>query len=448
MDKNQFLRILADWNFWETELDTGIERPGYLSRFESLLKTNQVTVVTGARRSGKSYLMRQMVRRLINSGTDKKRTLFINFEDPRLPQLDARLLQDIYETYVEYLNPQGKPYIFLDEIQEVAGWEKWVRTMHELQKAQIVVSGSNAHLLSREMSGLLTGRHLDLTVFPLSFEEFLSFREKRPKTSFSFTEEGVATRRLFREYLEFGGFPEVAVRPERRSEILLTYLSDILKRDIVQRYQIRKKEALNGLARYYFSNIGHPVTFNSLEKTLTISADTVEKFSSYLETAYLFFFLKRFSWKVKEQEKSARKVYTIDNGLMSTAGFKFSQNTGFAMENLVFLQLRREQAVNPSLEVYHWKDSKGWEVDFVLKENGKVTTLIQVCQRLDNIQTKKRELRSLEKAKKELGAEKSVILTEDYEGAEKSASGGEVWFVPLWKWLVRPKGDVKSVSKT
>ena len=445
MDKNQLLRVLADWNFWEMNLDAGIERPGYLSRFENLLKTNQVTVVTGARRSGKSYLMRQMARRLINSGTDKKGTLFINFEDPRLPRLDARLLQDIYETYVEYLNPQIKPYIFLDEIQEVAGWEKWVRTMHELQKARIVVSGSNAHLLSREMSGLLTGRHLDLTVFPLSFEEFLLFREKRPERPFSFTEEEITTRRLFREYLEFGGFPEVVVRQEQRAEILLTYLSDILKRDIVQRYQIRKKEALNGLARYYFSNIGHPVTFNSLERTLAISADTVEKFSSYLETAYLFFFLKRFSWKVKEQEKSARKVYTVDNGLMSTAGFKFSQNTGFAMENLVFLQLRREQASNPGLELYHWKDSKGWEVDFVLKENGKVTTLIQVCQRLDNVQTRKRELRSLEKAKKELGAGKNVILTEDYEGTEKNASGGEVRFLPLWKWLIRSKGDVKLV---
>lgn len=438
MDKNQFLRILSDWNFWETDLDVGTERSGYLARFESLLKTNQVTVVTGARRSGKSYLMRQMVRRLIDSGTDKKGTLFINFEDPRLPRLDARLLQDIYETYREYLNPQGKPYIFLDEIQEVAGWEKWVRTMHELQKARIVVSGSNAHLLSREMSGLLTGRHLDLTVFPLSFEEFLSFREKGPKTPFSVTEKESTTRRLFREYLEFGGFPEVVVRQEQRAEILLTYLGDILKRNIVQRYQIRKKEALNELARYYFSNIGHPITFNSLEKALTISADTVKKFSSYLETAYLFFFLKRFSWKVKEQEKSARKVYTIDNGLMNTAGFRFSQNTGFTMENLVFLQLRREQAGNPGLELYYWKDFKGWEVDFVLKENGKVTTLIQVCQRLDNIQTRKRELRSLEKAKEELGAEKSVILTEDYEGAEKSASGGEVRFVPLWKWLVCP----------
>ena len=175
MNKNEILEVLEDWNFWRKDQDTGFPRLQYLKQLQSLKDSNQIIVITGARRSGKSYLMRGFAKKLISEGISKDNILFVNFEDPRFHRLDTDLLQKIYETYLESLNPKGSIYIFLDEIQEIPEWEKWVRTMHELKKANLIISGSNARLLSRELSTLITGRHVDMTVFPLSFKEFLSF---------------------------------------------------------------------------------------------------------------------------------------------------------------------------------------------------------------------------------------------------------------------------------
>ncbi|MEK7172658.1 MAG: AAA family ATPase, partial [Patescibacteria group bacterium] len=166
IDKNGLLAVLNDWNFWQKDLPVGVKRDDYLTKAKSFLKEGQVLVITGARRSGKSFIMRQLIKELINSGTAPQETLMINFEDPRLPKLDVTALQEIYEIYLETLNPKVKPYIFLDEIQEVEDWEKWVRTMHELDKAHLIISGSNAKLLSQELATLLTGRHLDIEVSP------------------------------------------------------------------------------------------------------------------------------------------------------------------------------------------------------------------------------------------------------------------------------------------
>ncbi|MFH1960867.1 MAG: AAA family ATPase, partial [Patescibacteria group bacterium] len=209
MNKNEILTILEDWNFWKKELDTGVRRDFYLQKFEDLASTKHIVVVTGARRSGKSYLLRQFAKKLISQGVPKTNILMINFEDPRFVGLDTELLQKIYEVYLEVLNPQDKPYIFLDEIQEVKDWEKWVRSMHELNKAKIIISGSNAKLLSREFSTLLTGRHVDLTVFPLSFREFLHFKNLAVEDELDLVNKRIEVKTLLNEYLEFGSFPEV-----------------------------------------------------------------------------------------------------------------------------------------------------------------------------------------------------------------------------------------------
>ena len=158
-------------------MNMGVFRKDYIDKLDDLLKgTNQVITITGARRSGKSYIMRQMCRRLIDNGVDKNNILFVNFEDPRFTQLDSQLLAQVFELYRSFYSPENMPWLFFDEIQEVTDWEKWVRMMHELNKAKIIVSGSNAKLLSREQGTLLTGRHIDLTVFPLTFSEYLQFK--------------------------------------------------------------------------------------------------------------------------------------------------------------------------------------------------------------------------------------------------------------------------------
>ena len=173
MNKDEIIQILYEWNFWNKEQKTGIQRSGYLSKFISLFSSNQVIVITGARRAGKSFIMRQMAKHLIDSGQDPRNIMHVNFEDPRFTESGVLFLEKIFKAYQEYIMPTDTPVLLLDEIQEIDKFEKWIRMMHELSKAKIIISGSNAGLLSRELGTLLTGRHLDLTVFPLSFGEFL-----------------------------------------------------------------------------------------------------------------------------------------------------------------------------------------------------------------------------------------------------------------------------------
>lgn len=434
MNKNELIAILEEWNFWKKQPDTGIERSAYLNKLEKFVMTNQITAIIGARRSGKSFVMKQFVKRMINAGLNKNNTLMVNFEDPRLEGLDVKLLQKIYEAYLEFLNPEEKPFIFLDEVQEVKGWEKWVMTIHELRKAKIVITGSNASLLSRELATLLSGRHLDIVVFPLSFEEFLTFNNIVIKDRLDIVAKRIEIKRLLRAYIEFGSFPEVALSSEKR-EILLKYFEDIITKDLIRRFKIRKMEKLSALARFYLTNIASPITFTSIEKFLGISSDTIEKFSSYLEMSYLLFFLKRFSFKIKEQEKSPRKVYTIDPGLANAVGFKCTENIGKMAENIVFINLKRKQSANPNIELYYWKDSHHREVDFVIKNNRRLEQLIQVCWDITNPKTKNREITALLKASKELSCNNMVIITEDDE-AEEAIKGKKIQFIPLWKWLL------------
>ncbi|MBM3282828.1 ATP-binding protein [Candidatus Gottesmanbacteria bacterium] len=430
MGKNEIFAILRDWNFWFQEMETGITRNLYLSSLRRLLPTSNVLVITGVRRSGKSFLMRQLAKSLTEEGVKKEEILIINFEDPRFIDLNVNLLSKIYEAYLEILRPARKPYIFLDEVQKVKGWESWVRSIQERQAAKIVISGSNSQILSRELGTLLTGRHLDITVYPLAFDEFLSFRGVTIEKEQDLLTKEIIVKGLLREYLTWGGFPEVVLR-EPKKEILLTYFEDISLRDLAKRYKIIKTEKLRQLAKFYLSNFASPITFNALEKSLGLTADTIEKFSGYLENAYLTIFLKRFSYKTREQEKSPRKVYAIDTGLANTVGFQFSENWGRLAENLVSLALRSTLA-----EIYYWKDEKGQEVDFIIKEGLKATKAIQVCWQMEDPKTTSRELKGLLKALKELELSEGIVITEEEE-REELIGDKKIKIIPLWKWLIK-----------
>lgn len=434
MDKNEVITILEDWNFWKKDLDTGIRRPLYISKLQKFTATNQISVITGARRSGKSFIMRQFAKDLITQGVDGRNILIINFEDPRFTELNAKALQDIYEIYLEFLAPKGISYIFLDEIQEVEDWEKWVRTMHELKKANIIISGSNAKLLSRELSTLLTGRHIDLEVFPLSFIEYLAFNDISINDKLDFINKKIEIKGMLRRYIEFGAFPEVVLKGEKK-EILLRYFEDILNKDLIKRYKIRKSEKLNSLAKFYLSNISSPITYSSIENYLNISADTIEKYSGYFENAFMLFFLKRHSFKVREQDKSPKKLYSIDTGLANAVGFRFTENLGRCAENIVFLELKRQQSINPNLEIFYWKDNLNREVDFLIKEGLGINGIIQVCWDPNKPETKKRELRILLKAMDEFGIKKGLVVTEDYNTKE-DIDGKVIEFIGLSEWLL------------
>lgn len=434
MNKSEILEILKDWNLWEKPLEEGISRPEYVGKMREQIASGQVLIVTGARRSGKSFLMRQLASSLCLDGLEKERTLFVNFEDPRWIGADALLLDEIFHAYLEFVRPEGKPYLFLDEIQEVEGWEKWVRSMHELGKATIVLSGSNAKLLSRELGTVLTGRHVDVTVYPLSFSEFLSFKGM-----------DASSDRLggyMREYVERGAFPALVVSGTSVSEWLLSYYDDLLEKDLIRRFKVRKTEELKALLRFYMGNIAKSTTFHAAGKFLGISSDTAEKFMTYFEQSYLLFPIRRFSPSFKGQQKSPRKIYALDTALARVTGFRVGEDFGRMAENVVYLELLREKMQYPEREYFYWKDERagrdGDEVDFVVKNGSNIVEILQVCMGEFQGDVRRRELRAMRKAAERLHPGKLTVVTEEYSGIE-SFPYGSIEFVPIEKWLVRSK---------
>lgn len=435
MNKNELIKILEDWNFWIKDLETGVNRKLYLDVLEGRLPSELIKVIIGARRSGKSYIMRQLAKWLIEKKkVSKNNILIINFEDPRFTGLSTKLIQQAFDVYLETYKPKGEIYVFLDEVQEIPRWEKWVRMMQELDKANIIVSGSNSKLLSSELATVLTGRHLDMTVLPLSFREFLKFRKLEIKNNLELIRNDTELKSLLGEFLKFGSFPLVVLGQDKK-DALLSYFDDVVNKDLIKRYKIRKTEEIKSLIKLYLSNISSPITFSSSGKFLNMSALSVERFSAYLETSYLVFFLKRFSYKFKEQENSPRKVYAVDTGLANNIGFQFSANSGRLAENLVFLELKRRSYSNPWMEIYYWKSLTHEEVDFLVKEDTKVKELIQVCWDIQDMNTKKRETKALLKAMDEFKLKKGLIITEDYEGEEK-IDGKKIEYVTLRRWLL------------
>jgi predicted AAA+ superfamily ATPase len=434
MRKEEILEILADWNFWAKEIGVGIERERYVKELLTLItKTDQIVCISGVRRAGKSTLIKQIARELAKTA-GARNTLVVNFEDERFYGRDLAILRQIYEAYLEKVHPDKRPFIFLDEIQAIEGWERFVRGLHERGEARLAISGSSARLLSEEFATLLTGRHVTLAVYPLNFTEFLKFKGLEIKSEVEALAKRMGIRRLLDEYLEFGGFPEVVLSQEKR-RILLSYFEATITRDVAERFKIREREKLRTLAKYYLTDISSPMTFNSVSRFLELPLTTVERFSSHLETANLIFFVKRFSYSLKEQEKSPRKVYSIDIGLSNAIGFKFAKNMGKTAENVVATSLKVWQSFDPEVEVYYWKDSLGREVDFVVKKGLKAEQLIQVCWDVSELETRDRELRSLVGAMKKLKVDEGTVVTGDHEGEEK-IRGKKIHYIPLWKWLV------------
>jgi len=431
MRKEEILEILSDWNFWAKEIDTGIKREDYINKLIPLItETNQILCIAGIRRSGKSTIIKQLAKEL-GGGVN---TLLVNFEDERFIQRDLKLLREIFDTYLEKVKPNSKPFIFLDEIQNIPEWERFARGVHERKEATLVISGSSSKLLSAELATLLTGRNITFFAYPLSFKEFLRFRSISATNEIEVLAKRIEIKRALDEFMEFGGFPEVVLSTDKK-RILQGYFEAIITKDTIERFNIREREKIKTLSKFYLTNISSPVSFNKVSSFLGIPLTTVERFSDYIQTACLVFFIKKYSFSMKEQEKAQRKVYSIDSGLSNAIGFRFTRNSGKIMENIVAIQLKIRQSFEPGIEIYYWKDPSGIEVDFLVKDGLKVSELIQVCQDISDKGTKEREVKGLVKAMEEFNIKKGLIITEDFEGDEK-VRNNEITYVPLWKWLL------------
>jgi len=433
MRKDEILRILVDWNYWGNYRDESVERGRYIEKLNHLLKTGEIIVIKGVRRSGKSTLMLQFIRK---SGLDEKNTLVVNFEDPRFRNPNLELLDRIYEVYQEELQPDEGHYVILDEVQEVEGWEKFARFLHEAKKVQVFITGSSSKLLSEEYSTLLAGRHVDMEIFPLCFTEFLEFKGVSIRSRIEMIKFRHRIRKLLDEYLEFGGFPKVVLIEEDKGkeELLNNYFRDILIKDVQRRFKVRETVKLEELAKYYLTNISTLQSFNRARKWLDLSLDTVERYSKYFAIARLLFFVPKFSFSLKEQILNPKKVYCMDPGLRNIVSFKFSEDSGRIAENVVFLNLLFRNR-NSDREIYYWRDKRGREVDFVLKRGLKIERLIQVTYVSGEEEVDVREKKALLKASEELNCEDMQVITRDYE-AEEDFKGKKIKFRPLWKWLV------------
>ena len=414
MQKIQDILILQ-----KREIDLRLKEK-YVERTITIkMDNNLIKVIIGPRRAGKSFYAIHFLNTVKNFG-------YINFDDEKLVDVQN------YDEMVAAVNSvyDNPKYVLLDEIQNLPKWELFVNRLQR-QGYNLIITGSNSHLLSKELSTHLTGRHSLITIFPFSFKEYLELEDKE-LTSAEIQEK-------LSYYLTNGGFPEPLVKGVDLKEYLSTLFNSIVYKDIVKRYNIRQPKEIEDLAYYLISNVANEYSFHSLTKISKIkSSHTIRKYLHYLEESFILFSLSRFSYKVKEQLSSNKKIYCIDNGFIQAKAFTTSPDRGKLHENIVACALKKEE-VSGRIELYYWKNQQQEEVDFVIKRGAQVEQLIQVCYTLKNLETKNREIRALIKAGKELRCKKLLILTDDKEGKESVEWFGEtavIQFVPLWKWLI------------
>ncbi|MEM7823360.1 MAG: ATP-binding protein, partial [Candidatus Aenigmatarchaeota archaeon] len=399
MNEEKIMEIMSDWNYWGNYQKEFIERKDYQYKIENLSKGNEIIVIKGIRRGGKSSISYFFLKKLINSGLNPRKIIIINFEDPRLPPvLTLSEVNKIFETYLKKVENRPE-YVMLDEVQYVERWEKFARFLTEAKNIKVIVTGSSSKLMSEEYVTVLTGRHVDIEVFPLSFREFLHFKGLKIEEEIEMIKKRIEIKRLLDEYLEWGGFPEVtlAENKERKMELLKIYFNDILLKDVVKRYKIKKVIEIENLAKLYISNISTIQSFHKLKEILNISLDSVERFSKHLLTARLFLFLDNFSPSIKTQIRSKKKVYTIDLGFYKMHGFRLSENIGRIMENVVMLHLARKMEFHPLLKFFYFR-SNDYEVDFLIKNGLEIKQLIQVTYASSKDEIEKREIKALLKA--------------------------------------------------
>lgn len=429
MDKNKLFSVLNDWNYWDKPVPVFFPRDEYQQKINRYLPTGEIIVLRGIRRSGKSTLMINHIRHLMESGVDKKEILFVNFEDPRFNgDLNSDLLEQIFEVFKEFVNNDTKPHIFLDEVQHVAQWEKWALTGYELNRAQFYVTGSSSKLLSREFGAALSGRFLAIDVYPLGFKEYLLFKDFPVPEKTTMISHKLLYKKAFNDYLRAGGFPKTCSLDDdlRREEILMYYETIILK-DIVARHNLKNYENVKKVSLYLLSNIGKPFNLNKARTALTLSYDLADKYFEYLKDTFLLFEVKQYDFSLNKQFANRSKVYCIDNGILTNTSFRISEDYGRYLENLVFIELLRR-----GHEVCFHQGKK--ECDFVIKEGINIRQAIQVSRTLNDEATMKRETEGLREALETYGLNEGLILTEDDE-YEVENKGRKMIVQPVWKWL-------------
>ena len=404
------------------ERDELLSRP-YLTRRNSheadtLLSSHLIKLITGPRRVGKSTQALLMLR--------NKNFAYLNFDSqPLLDAWDAnlvmRMLDDVYPGY---------EYILLDEVQNLDAWDLWVSELYRLGK-NLVITGSNAKMLSSEMATVLTGKYLQVEMLPFSLEEFfdwnkIDLKALKPEQQ---TDASVLTD----DYMRNGGYPEVVASRQLTRSYLDTLFDSIVWKDVAKRHNVRNITDLNNLAMYLVSNFCNPVTANDLTEELGFSSvNTTKKFMDYLHEPYLFYFLPRYNNKLKLMKKAPRKVYVVDNGFVAAKAFAPSENLGRLLENQVFIELIR-RGYDTDKTMFYYRSRNDKEVDFVLRKGPHIESLVQVCYDMSSTKTEKREVDSLVECAGELKCDNLVIVTNNDERTLEK-DGYKIDVIPISKF--------------
>ena len=405
------------------ERDELMSRPYLMRRSNQdtdlLLSSSLIKLITGPRRVGKSTQALLMLR--------DKNFAYLNFDNYSL--LDAwdanlvmRMLDDVYPGY---------EYILLDEVQNLDGWDLWVSELYRLGK-NLVITGSNARMLSSEMATVLTGKYLQLEMLPFSLEEFFDWNKL--DLHCLNPEDKTNSLVLADDYLRNGGYPEVVASRQLTRSYLDTLFDSIVWKDVAKRHNVRNVTDLNNLAMYLVSNFCNPVSANDLTTELGFSSvNTTRKYMDYLHEPYLFYYLSRYNNKLKLMKKAPRKVYVVDNGFVTSKAFSLSDNLGRLLENQVFIELvRRGYDVERTMFYYRSRNDK--EVDFVLRKGAHTERLVQVCYDMSNPKTEKREVDSIVECAGELKCSNLVIVTNnDKRTIEKD--GYKIDVVPITEFF-------------
>ncbi len=412
--------------------------PDLMRRRQSMVWVpRKVNVVIGMRRSGKTWFCYQQMLELMEKGLEKERLLYLNFEDERLLPFSANDFQFILETYYRKF-PTFKSkqcYLFLDEVQRIEGWDKFVRRVLDTEKLSVCVTGSSSKLLSSEIATSLRGRSLTTEIFPYTFREFLSFKKVILKSDQLFGSKTRAMlQNLISQYIKIGGFPEIQTfNDELRRDVLRNYLDVVILRDVIERHSITKTLPLRALMRHIMNT---PATrfsvnkfYNSLKSQgIACTKNSLYDYINHLTDTFLFYQVPIHRRSERSRRVNPKKIYVIDPGLLEAMSLRMMGDRGALLENLVYMHFRRL-----GLAPEYYVTKKGAEVDFVLAAKDRDEyRLIQVCWDIHDPDTQKREVGALLSAMDELGLKCGTIVT----WLDEDVSDKRIEIVPVWKWLL------------
>ncbi|KAB2944708.1 MAG: ATP-binding protein [Candidatus Methanoperedens sp.] len=426
MDENTKIALDRQNPWWFVkQFDTGIDRLPWYPWITKYLKAREVLLLLGARRTGKSTLVYQIIKSLLKDKTSPEAILFINLDEPlfQSKSKDPVFLTEMIEYYFAEKKSISTYYLFIDEVQNYDYWVQSIKTLYDTRKnLKIILTGSTSTLLHKEISTRLSGRYFHIMVYPLSFREYLSFKQLQKPTT-------IEKLQYFNDYLEFGAFPRVVLENDKdlKQELLKNYFQTIYLKDIIYPNNLRNNKDVFDLLYFIISNIGKNFSYSNLAKTLGIAVETVKEYIGFAENSYLIYTLMKYDISVKKQIANPKKIYCLDTGLVNSISFRFSENKGRLIENLVYMSLIKEKN-----EIYYHKENH--ECDFIIKDGMKIKSAVQATLTLKDETTRKREIRGLLEAMNAYNLKEGLIITEK-EAQLIDIDDKKIVVKPIYEWL-------------